>query len=356
MEVTRSVLILYGAALPMLLAFAICVRGYRRYGYHHYLLMALMWAFLGSGDVLLATAYLLLDPMLYRIGIVLIAMVTFLFAPLVDSISRTSIDPKKIALVSALLTGLAVTAFEPGAVGLNRSSLGEVGPSMQGGFRIWGSLVFLTSSVFWFYYMFRIYRNSPDGIRKAARGNFWASALAGPGAALAFATGLVWYLPGLDFLIIAISALFFSYYFYTEPKLAFILRFRVHGLYVISLKQGTTLFTHHWTPKRVEEMLFSGAITAIRMILQEATGHASIRKIEMDEGIFLLETAVEEELPFVLHTTGESRVLELSLKTFRRDFVRRVGIVREDVHVREQEARTLIQERFPYVPSVGQPL
>ncbi len=338
----------------MLLALAICGLGYQKYRYHHYRLMAIMWALLGTGDIVLATAYLTLDDILYRVGIYLIALVTFLFAPLVDSISHTSIDPWKISFVSILVTGLVVTSFEPGAVGLNGSALGEVGPSMQGPFLLWGSLVFLTSGTFWFYYMYKIYSNSPQELRRIARDNFAAAVLAGPGSALVFASGLVWYLPGLDFLIIAISALFFSYFFYREPKLAFILRFRVHGLYVISLKQGTTLFTHHWTPKRVEEMLFSGAITAIRMILLEATGQGSIRKIDMDEGIFLLETALENDLLFVLHCTGESIVLRKSLRSFREDFISRFGPIGRAFHARgHKEAEALVKQRFPYVPVIG---
>lgn len=152
-------------------------------------------------------------------GILSIIIVLYCLVGLLDFVSSGHIDPKKIALV--------IYSFEEDAVRINHSLLGEVTLAMDGNFLKMASILFGLAGVFWFYYTLKIHINIPATDKKYSIVNLFGATLVGPRSAIVFASGIVWVLPGIDYLFLSSSALICTYALYKEPKLPHALPFRV---------------------------------------------------------------------------------------------------------------------------------
>jgi hypothetical protein len=305
------------------------------------------------GTVLLAISYLYVDTELYRYAIILNAPITFSIMLLVDSISRQSIDAKKLFITTIISTCLVIFAFDANAVVINESLLGERSPALAGRFNIAGSIIFLISGIFWLYYMVKIYINSPNSIKKDAFVNLLGAIFAGPGAALAFATGFVWILPGTDYICIAIGAMTCSYAFMKQPKLGYVLAFKVYRLHIINVKNGLALFTHDWDQEHTfDNQLFSAALFGISSILNESLGRGIIREIDFEQGILILQQFDEYPVFFVLVANESRPILKQALNLFSKAFIDKFPneLIDEQVNLgKYHEAELILKETFPFV-------
>ena len=354
LETNSGTIVLFLATLPELFALIISLRGYFSKKYPHFLFMSFTWFFMFIGTFFLAISYLTIDTTLYRFAILANAPLTFSIMFLVDSISRHHIDSKKLFITTIVTTCLLIFAFDSVAVILNVSSLGETAPALSGRFNIAGSSVFLLAGFYWLYYMTKIYINAPQSIKKDAKINLLGAIIAGPGAALAFASGFVWILPGIDYVCIAIGALTCAYAFYKQPKLGYVLPFKVYRLMAINSTNGLALFTYDWDKDVFDNQLFSSALFGISSILKESLGKGIVQEIEFEQGTLLLQN-YEDYLVFFVLIANESRpILKKALEIFSNEFIKKFpnGVIRESLEIsRFQEAESMLNDTFPFVVS-----
>ena len=352
-HLTIGTIVLFLATIPELIALFISVQGYLRKKYPHFLFMSLTWAFMFIGTFLLTISYLNVDTSLYRFAIIANAPLTFSIMLLVDSISRQSIDPLKLFITTIVTTCLVIFAFEPNSVKINDSYLGEKAPALAGRFDIAGSLLFLLAGLFWLYYMAKIYLHAPSNIKRDAGINLLGAIIAGPGAALAFATGFVWILPGTDYACIAVGALTCSYAFMKQPKLGYVLPFKVYKLMAINGQSGLALYAYDWDREQpFDNQLFSAALFGISSILDESLGKGVIKEIEFEQGILLLEQLNNYPVFFVLVASESRPILKHALNLFSKSFIELFPSdeIESNSNVSKYtKATKLLSDNFPFV-------
>lgn len=353
LNVTMGALTLLVAVIPEILALFISIRGYRNFGYRQYLFMAITWSLLLTGNLFIGVAYLLLDTLIYRLGILIQGLLVFGVAFMVDSLSRDSPDSRKLVLVTASATALLIYGLDSTYVTQHISALGEVGLSMTGPFSLVGTFVFLIVGIFWLYYMFVIHRAAPAQLKEYSRYSLLGAILAGPGSFFAFGSGLVWIVPGTDYLFIGTGAVLTAYAFASQPKLGFVLRFKVFRLTVFNTESGIEYFTYSWEQKGlVDSALFSGALTGVSNLLDESLGRGAVNYILFEEGVLLIRRIASLDVAFALLATKSTPLLREALDVFAELFVEQYHdhLASESAIVSHYtSAKDLIDETFPFV-------
>ncbi|GAB4324695.1 MAG: hypothetical protein Kow0069_30420 [Promethearchaeota archaeon] len=358
MPLTIASSVLFAACIPEFFACLVSARGYLRHHYRHFVLMFVTWLSLGAGNLLIALAYLTIDLKIFRAGILVSSPLLYAISFMLDSISRDGVEPVKLAASTSISSLLFAFAFQPGSVDLNVSALGETGPAMFGPFSAAGSAAFAMAGLAWFFYMAKLNANATSQLKGAARLNLLGAGLAGPGSVLAFASGVVWVVPGLDFLLIGLGALACAYSFGRQPKLAYVLPFRVHRLMVVDRGSGLPLYSHTWDEEGLgDPTLFSGAFHGVCAVLDETLGRGLVQEIKFETGLLLLEVprggGGGTRVAFVLVTSSSLPILKHAVKNFSRAFVGRFseqlnsGLTHEVGQFRT--ADELVREAFPFV-------
>ncbi|MHA1316848.1 MAG: hypothetical protein ACTSRR_05905 [Candidatus Heimdallarchaeaceae archaeon] len=355
-NLTFSTLIMFISTIPEFIALVMCAINFRKKRYLHYLYMFATWFFLWLGNLLLAIGYLTLNLVVYKVGLLVTIPLTFFIMLLVDSISRESIEPFKLSIVMIVSTLAFAFGLEKNVVALNVSKLGEVGPIVVGRFNYALAASFLVSSVLWFYYFLVLYLKSPKNLRKIASINLLGAIIGGPLAGLAYASGIVWYLPGTDYFLIAIGALLTTYSFSKEPKLGYILPFKVSRLLLIDIESGLPLFSHTWDNSGlVDSYLFSGAIHGITNILNESLHKGLVKEIRLEEASLIIKASEEKDYPvaFVLITNKTSAILSQSLDLLEKNITRTIPKEKiEEITINQSSnLESYIESAFPYVVS-----
>ncbi len=356
LSITFSALVLLVSTIPVLVAIIISTKGYIQRRYSEYFYMSITWIFLWCGNLLIGLSYLTLDLFIYRIGIVVTGPVLFGIIFLVDSVSRNNIDPRKILIATASSIALAIYSTEPDSVIFNTSALGELGPSLGGNFEIAGSITFLTAGLFWLYYMTLIHIRAPVHLKRYSLISMLGAIVAGPGSVIAFVTGIVWFLPGVDYLLIAIGALLTSYAFSRQPKLAYVLPFKVFRVIAFDVESGIPVFTYTWDSRGLgDSTLFTGALSGVISLLKESLGRGVIEHIAFQKGMLLIDYIPDKDIGFALIASKSNETLKLALRLFSEAFINEFEKVLEgDRSQVDQysEAWRLIDKAFPFVVSV----
>jgi hypothetical protein len=131
--------------------------------------------------------------------------------------------------------------------------------------------------------------------------------------------------PGIDALMMSLFLLINIIAFYREPKLAFILPFKLIRLVVIHTGSGIPLFVHHWEPesKIVPDSLYSGMIQGVCMIIKESSGQGDIEEIKLSNGVLLLKRYEDYPIACVLAVDKTSKILRKALDYFTKLFITR---------------------------------
>jgi hypothetical protein len=260
------------------------------------------------GDVSIVKTYAPITGSLSAVTIVLHA----------DAVSRDTVDPIKLVIVSVLATG--ATLFQ------------------NLGFLV---LLQMVSLVVWIYYAAKIHVNAPTKITRFSRLNLIG--------VLLFAAGSLWgsfgmvipYLVAppqlmLDMInlirwevILGISFVLIAFAYAKAPNLANILPFIALRLCVVDTRAGIALFNHDWIKRAdlMHEDLFSSMLSGISMILNECVKKGDIREIHLDKARMLLNKSEEYPVAFVLVTSRTTKALRNALDTFASRFIARFANV-----------------------------
>jgi len=345
--------VLIFALIPEMLAAFISLRGYLIYHYNIFKFIFLTWFSLWLGNLCIALGYIFLNFTIYRIGVLISIPLAYSTVAMVDSFEREFTESWKLVLITIISSMLLVLSFEPGAIALNTSTLGELGPSLQGPFMYAGGLLFIVDGGFWAYYMWKIYHRAPSSIRKYAGINLLGGLLAGPGSMIVFASGLIWLIPGTDYLLIGCGAFLCAYAFWKEPKLGYVLPFKVYKLLVVQEYGSIPLYSHNWRKLPIDDnILFSGALSGISMILRESLGGWMISEIKFDQGRLIVSSSKEPGVIFVLITSNSTSILRDGLVVFQQQFLKCFASEirdREQNLVKFERAEELIRTAFPFV-------
>ncbi|MBN1214038.1 MAG: hypothetical protein JXA99_01225 [Candidatus Lokiarchaeota archaeon] len=107
------------------------------------------------------------------------------------------------------------------------------------------------------------------------------------------------------------------YAIYREPKLLYILPFRVNRL-LVKNNEGYPLYDHDWAESNLNEITFTGFLNTIQTLSEEVINIGSLVDIHLDEGIVILNKA--KYITIGLVATKSSKLLRTAVSHFSKDF------------------------------------
>jgi hypothetical protein len=110
--------------------------------------------------------------------------------------------------------------------------------------------------------------------------------------------------------------------FIKNPKLAFILPFKVMRLSVVNSGSGTLLFSHNWkSGKEIKDddivsMMFQGIIS----ILRESLGKGDLQELNLENAVVIAQKSIQFPIVYILIATSTSKSLRNGLNSFIKHF------------------------------------
>jgi hypothetical protein len=355
-KLTTAVIICFVAASITGIAFFITSIHYNRERYKHALYMSISWGNIMICYFLQGFSELFASKLLWLLCCYAYLPLGFSLVILLDSLTRITIDPIKIGIISALSTAVVITSFFPNSVIIIEFPNGELGMAADGPFLISQVLLYLVEGGLAVYYTFKILVNSPNQLKFSSRLFFLGAFTLGIIAPITVGVGLNMWVPASDALFVAIGTLLCSISIVRQPKLAYILPFKALKLTVVESEGGIPLFSHFWVPEDElgDEVLLSGFLSAISKGLDETLQRGKIREIVLDKGLLIYRKSKKYSISFVIVANKTSPQLRQGLKCFHTRYIEANSqflsnpILNQD---RLIESEKMIKDCFPFVPS-----
>lgn len=303
--------------------------------------------FISLGSLFLNEIYI---PLALYVGLCTIAL-NFL---MIDSFTRDEVDPRKTIVLSIAATLLVYFSLQPEEIIVGMNSIGEpaivLGPGIMG---VGAILIILTGASFT-YYMILMNRAVPKSLRFGARLGLLSGIILAVLWPVGLGLGLHFTLPGLWLLLLSIGIIPIAVALVTQPKLAYILPFRVLRLIVFETKGGIPLFSHVWGSQHelTDEVLFSGMLQGIAMILDESVQKGAVREIVLENGVLVLQRTYKFSVACVLVATKSSQTLRHAIDAFTEHFYAEYSQFFDSTSEIQNfaTASKLVDEHFGFVP------
>ncbi|MHA1385360.1 MAG: hypothetical protein ACTSR3_16530 [Candidatus Helarchaeota archaeon] len=339
---------------PVFIAFIITIYDFLKFRYRNVLIMMLAWGFALNFDIFLILSILFLSKGYFFISIYSVIPIGFLVILFFDSITRRSVDPIKIMIMTAVAVLTILTSLDPSSVILITHKTGGLSLVFTGNFAIAVGLYFALLGIFWVYLMLKIYLKAPTDLRFYSGINLIGATLVGIIAPSLALSGVTTIFPGITLLVFSIGALFCAIAFLKEPRLSYILPFQVYDLLVIETEGGVPIFTYKFREiidDKMDSMLFSGMMHALNKFT-EGSMQKKIREIHLDEAILIMNRSSELPLVCVLIASRSSQLLRDALSSFANKFYKNYSslISKKVKHEIFEDASKLVEEFFPFIP------
>jgi hypothetical protein len=121
---------------------------------------------------------------------------------------------------------------------------------------------------------------------------------------------------------------------------------------VVDTNAGTALFKYDWAKlTKVEENIFSMVLQAVGSILDEILKKGTVREIQMDKAILLIQHDKKYPIATVLVTSKSTKSLRYGLKTFYDQFIEEFYSGQDLSEIsRFEDAKKLVEVVFDFVP------
>lgn len=212
---------------------------------------------------------------------------------------------------------LCFLAFLPDAVIIEYVN-GEMTINWSGYFLLIGDFYQLLPLLLLFYWVFRTWLSAPFPIKKEAT-IFLIGTILGSPIALVFYLFNFW---DKIFLLIsdltgALGLLIFCISIIREPKLLYVLPFKVYRI-LVKDRKGFPLFDHDWSKSNINEKIFTGFVNAVQVMSEEVMNIGGLLDINLKEGILILHES--ESITVGLVSSKTSLLLKESIINFTKDF------------------------------------
>ncbi len=214
-------------------------------------------------------------------------------------------------------------------------------------------ILMLTGSFLMPFYLFKIYRFAPRKLKNDTFISFIGGIVFGIIAPILLISlreaSTLFILSSSVGMLIIVSAIFIK-----NPKLAFILPFKVMRLSVIYSDRGTLLFSHNWKSGREikGDDLFSAMFQGIIMILRESLGKGDLQEINLEKAIVIAHKSTQFPLVYILIATSTSKSLKNGLNMFVKRFETKFNheIDKAIISGRVLPASEIISDTFSFLP------
>lgn len=153
--------------------------------------------------------------------------------------------------------------------------------------------------------------------------------------------------------VLPVGALTCAYAFSKQPKLGYVLPFKVYRLMTINTTSGLALYTYDWdTEQLFDNQLFSAALIGISSILNESLGKGIIKEIEFEQGTLIIKQLIDYPVYFVLIANESRPIIKRALDLFSKAFILTFPAEQIDGNIeisKFSKADSLLKEHFPFV-------
>ncbi len=166
---------------------------------------------------------------------------------------------------------------------------------------------------------YQMVRKSKMKEQKAqTRLTFIGSFIGIPGAIVALVLVEVIFIPSLVLLVASIGLLIFALGYLQNTQLAYLVPYQCYKLIVLKVS-GVNCYTKDFEERQIDDLLVSGAISAIASIMESALGFKSeLKEITLLNAVMILD--LRKEFSGILIANKFSTVLKDALKSFNDQF------------------------------------
>jgi len=264
----------------------------------------------------------------------------------IDYAMRERISSIKMLLFGGLGTLVVYLTFLPESI---IDSLWYGYPSFEwaGMLRIFGIIVILLYGLFLVYFSIITYIKCPNYLKKNAIILLSGSFIAG-------VIGVVIYIFIDTVFTAAIGTSIMTIAFAREPKIFFVLPYKVDRLTVIQNKSGITLFDYKWADSEIPDVLLGGLLQGVKNISVEVIQKGELKEIILTNGTLLF--FLDRHITVGLLISKTSNYLRKCLKqfsiAFEQEFDKDLSLMQEFVEAsRFNSAIKLVEFYFPHIPS-----
>ncbi|MFX0099253.1 MAG: hypothetical protein ACFFCS_06690 [Candidatus Hodarchaeota archaeon] len=361
MPVTLEIIINLIAAAIMLSCWIFLIGLYRQKKYTFFLVLANQYLTAVLVILLVSISLVILNPVLYLIGLNLFIPMGIANFRLIDFLSRESNDPKKIALITMTSVTLLLASLFEFLVGhLNQPAI--LPPynyeTLKPTDWLKMTVVFHVgvNGVVFLYSFLRINRLAPKELKKGTHLSMLGASLWGLVPIIFYATRLYFLVPGIHFLSWSIGTVILTYSFTRNPQLAYINPLKNMRLMVVDNESGLALYSHSWEGEEEvgDSDAFSAMILAFSGVLDQYMKGGYVREIKLDESILITQKCRDTDVSCVLVSNKSSKSLRSALKSFSDRFHDTYSSFFSDVNdvTRFESASDLIEECFPFLPEL----
>jgi hypothetical protein len=329
---------------------------YSKEKHRHVVFLLGVYVSLTIAALLRFVATLNLNTFVMIVGYYTIPAVGVFTCLLADSFTRDSVDPKKMLILGILSTVAVMLSFEPDAAVVGTFTSGDPGVILGQNFTISIGILTLMICAVFAYYTPLMHRAASPALKRYTRlcmlSGFMFVVVV-PLSILARASNI---LPRVETLLAVLAIVPWTIALVKEPRLAFVLPFKVTRLTVFETEGGVPIYNKIWaawdTSGMTHEGLFTGMLQGIGMILTEAMDKGDVREIKMADAKLILHHSDMFPIACVLVTTESTQTLRHSLVKFAEDFYDRFENEFNNIaNIQKFEnAFELVDEHFAFVP------
>jgi hypothetical protein len=289
-------------------------------------------------------------PTIERVQLTFILYIPIAFTAtiFIDSISREFIDPKKLVIISFMSSYFLWKLFSPESIMIFPNII----LSNSATYALECLNVFLGLIILG--YLTKILIRSPSKLRKWAIIALTGAFLVTIGSSLMVILQVNYIIPGIHFLFQGIGFVLLVFAIYHQPGLLFILPFKIYRLTIIESAGGIPVYNYTWNQpnSKFDEILYSGMLQAVRLILNESLAGAQLKEMKMKEATILLDYQENPKFIITLLASRSSLYLIKALESFTNDFVQkfRNADLNGNLLSEFRSAEKMIQKYFFFIP------
>ncbi len=293
-------------------------------------------------------SFLFLNLDLYRASCFAGTISTIFLFLFIDFTSRESVSPINTALLSILSGMVLILVWQEDSI-TYYEGFGYPSIKTSGIFMFVANFVLLLNALFYFYWALRISIKAPKMLRKSSLTFFCGTLLLLSGYFIWSAKYLLTAPIGIFFTGIGMLISIFSWV--KEPKILYILPFKVYRLIVLHGKSGVPLFNYNWVETKVDESIYSGLLHALNNAIK-ILKRGEIKYILLTEGVLILKKS--KNVLVGLITDKTSKFLTNCINNFTDSFEEKYNSILNNWNCQTDQfnsAKDLIEKSFANVPS-----
>jgi hypothetical protein len=299
-----------------------------------------------------AISFILMDLLIARIYSVLVFPASIFLIIGIDYERKETINITNLSLTCGLGSVGVYLAFQQNSVQVaienNYQTIIWVGD-----FRIVATLMILVPLILAFQWGLNIWINSPKLLRKKTNIFFLGIILMSPVNFILYLLTLVNPL----FIIFAdislcIGMIITTYILIKDPKILYILPFRVYSIVVVHNTAGFPLFYHNWSEPFIDQDLFTCVLSATEKMTTEVLLRGGVKSVNLEQGVLILEKS--RYIIVGLLASKTSKFLRDCLSDFTEQFEKQFAVELKqgpnELH-HFDAASELIYKTFAHIPS-----